>query len=85
VQEALRARRANETAFAFRRDVRYETILVDIESRQPVDVLPDRTSETLAAWLHNHPGVEVVCRVRAGAYARAVKETAPQAIEVADR
>ncbi|MER5667911.1 transposase [Streptomyces mirabilis] len=63
--------------FAFRRGVRYGAILVDIESRQPVDVLPDRTSETLAPWLHDHPRVEVVCRDRASA----VKETAPQAIK----
>ncbi|MFF8028718.1 transposase [Streptomyces sp. NPDC007896] len=51
----------------------------------PVDVLPDRTSETLAAWLHDHPGVEMVRRDRASAYARAVTEAAPQVIEVADR
>lgn len=71
--------------FAFRRGVRYGTILVDIESRRPVVVLSDRTSDTLAGWLHDRPGVEVVCRNRASAYARAVKEAAPQAIEVADR
>ncbi|MGQ4390270.1 ISL3 family transposase [Streptomyces sp. SAS_270] len=71
--------------FAFRRGVRYGTILVDIEARRPVDVLPDRTSETLAAWLREHPGAEVVCRDRASAYTRAVKEAAPNAIEVADR
>ncbi|MFC4503693.1 MULTISPECIES: transposase [Streptomyces] len=61
------------------------TILVDVGVRRPVDVLPDRTSETLAAWLHDHPGAEVVCRDRASAYTRAVKEAAPNATEVADR
>ncbi|MFD8133279.1 transposase [Streptomyces mirabilis] len=60
-------------------------MVVDVDSRHPVDVLPDRTSETPVAWLHDHPGVEVMCRDRASAYARPVKEAAPQAIEVADR
>ncbi|MFF7603096.1 transposase [Streptomyces mirabilis] len=60
-------------------------MVVDIESRNPVDVLPDRTSETPAAWLHDHPGVEVMCRDRASVHARPDKEAAPQAIEVADR
>ena len=71
--------------FAFRRGRTYGTMLVDIEAGTVVDVLPDRTSETFAAWLREHPGVEVVCRDRATAYTKAVKEAAPDAIEVADR
>ncbi|WP_245727844.1 ISL3 family transposase [Streptomyces vietnamensis] len=71
--------------FAFRRGHTYGTILVDVEKRRPVDVLPDRTSETLASWLVAHPGVEIVCRDRASAYTRAIKEAAPLAMEVADR
>lgn len=71
--------------FAFRRGRRYGTILVDVERHQVVDVLPDRTSETLAAWLREHPGAQVVCRDRASAYTRAIKEAAPNATEVADR
>ncbi|MFE4924747.1 ISL3 family transposase [Streptomyces sp. NPDC056661] len=71
--------------FAFRRGRTYGTILVDVEKRCPVDVLPDRTSETLASWLVAHPGVEIVCRDRASAYARAIKEAVPHAVEVADR
>ncbi|MBF9070463.1 ISL3 family transposase [Streptacidiphilus sp. NEAU-YB345] len=71
--------------FAFRKGRTYGTVLVDIEAATVVDVLPDRTSETFAAWLRDHPGVEVVCRDRATAYTKAVKEAAPDAIEVADR
>lgn len=71
--------------FAFRQGCTYGTILVDVEKRRPIDVLPDRTSETLASWLVAHPGVQIVCRDRASAYTRAIKEAAPHALEVADR
>ncbi len=34
--------------FAFRKGVSYGTILVDLERRQPIDLLPDRSAATLA-------------------------------------
>ncbi|MEU7965559.1 ISL3 family transposase [Streptomyces sp. NPDC049097] len=71
--------------FAFRKGCTYGTVLVDVEAGRVVDVLPDRTSETFAAWLTEHPGAEIICRDRASAYTKAVKEAAPDALEVADR
>ncbi|MFC8670923.1 ISL3 family transposase, partial [Streptomyces sp. NPDC057199] len=71
--------------FAFRKGCTYGTVLVDVEAGRVVDVLPDRTSETFAAWLKEHPGAEIICRDRATAYTKAVKEAAPDALEVADR
>ncbi|MFI7405340.1 ISL3 family transposase [Streptomyces sp. NPDC049541] len=71
--------------YATRKGRHYGTVLVDIETRRPVDLLPDREASSLAAWLAERPGIEVVCRDRAPFFAESASAGAPQAVQFADR
>lgn len=71
--------------WAWRKGRSWGTILVDLETRRPIDLLPDRRSASVAAWLRDHPGVEVIARDRSTEYARAITDGAPEAVQIADR
>jgi transposase len=71
--------------WAWRKGQRYGTIIVDLESGRPIDLLPDRLAASVTEWLRDHPGIEIITRDRSGAYAEAADAGAPDAVQVADR
>jgi len=71
--------------FAFKRGHTYGTIIVNLENGTPVDVLPDRNADTVAAWLKAHPQVRIVARDRSKDFARAITRGVPEAVQVLDR
>lgn len=71
--------------FSFRRGRKFGTIIRDLQTRKMLDVLPDRTKESAAAWMAAHPEIELVSRDRGGDYASAATTVAPQAVQCADR
>jgi len=57
--------------WAWKKGQTYGTILVDLETRRPIELLPDRSTESAEAWLRTHPEVDIVSRDRGGNYAAA--------------
>lgn len=71
--------------WSWRKGRRWGTILVDLERQRRIDILPDRTADTLAQWLAARPGIAFVTRDRMGAYAEGIRHGAPTAVQIADR
>jgi transposase len=71
--------------WALRKGQTYGTILVDLELRQVIELLPERSAEVLTTWLKDHPGVEIISRDRGADYIKGITEGAPSAVQVADR
>ncbi len=70
--------------WSWKRGLHYGTLICDLESHRPIDVLADRSVQTVSAWFENRPSVEIVSRDRSSEYAAAISKGAPQALQVAD-
>jgi transposase len=71
--------------WAWKRRLRYGTLICDLERSLPLDLLPDRSIKTVSAWFKAHPHIEIVSRDGSSEYASAIKKGAPQARQVSDR
>ncbi len=71
--------------FAYRKGRSYGTILIDMETSRPIDILPSREGKELKKWLSKYPDVKIVTRDRASSYSSAINEVCPNAEQVADR
>ena len=71
--------------WAYRKGVSYGTVLIDMETSRPIDLLPSRDGKVLKDWLLNNNDVKIVSRDRASSYAAAIIEACPSAIQIADR
>jgi transposase len=59
--------------WAIKRGHRYGTVIVDLQTRRPIEVLGSREATIVTSWLRQHPSIEVVARDRAGAYSEAAR------------
>jgi len=64
---------------------KFGTILVDLDAHQVIDLLSERSSQTSADWMREHPEIDYVSRDRGKDYAQGASEGAPQAVQVSDR
>ena len=71
--------------WAWRKGSTYGTIMVDLERREVIGLLPDRSAGTTADWFKQHPDIEIISRDRCGLFAQGAHEGAPHARQIADR
>jgi transposase len=69
--------------WAWTKGRRYGTIVCDLERHRAVDLLPDRSADSVAAWLRASPGVRVIARDRSDLYADGATRGAPDALHTA--
>ena len=71
--------------FAYRKGQTYCTVICDGVTRKPIEILDGRDGIALKEWLRQNKQVKKVTRDRAGAYAKAISEALPGAMQIADR
>ncbi len=70
---------------SIKRGMKYATIIYDMKDHHLLALLDGRDGQTLKEWLKNHKKVKKIARDRATAYASAINEILPDAIQITDR
>lgn len=71
--------------FSFKKRQRYGVIICDALTSEPIDLLPDRTVETLKSWLRNYPPIQRISRDRFARFREEIVQVFPRAIQIHDR
>jgi len=71
--------------FALKKRQRYGTVMVDLKSHKLIDMIESREADDVAAWLREYPNIEAVSRDGSRAYANAIIEAHPGAVQISDR
>ena len=71
--------------FAYKKGQTYCTVICDGKTRKPIEILDGRDGKALKEWLKNNKHVKRVTRDRASAYAKAISDELPSAMQIADR
>ena len=71
--------------FALKKRQRYGTVMVNIETGKIVDMIESREKDDVRRWLLKYPNIRIVSRDGSHAYAAAVTEACPNAMQVSDR
>ncbi len=71
--------------WAYKKGHTYGTVICDGVTHNPITILDGRDGTELKKWLENNKHIKTVTRDRAGAYASAISQVIPDAIQVADR
>ena len=71
--------------WAFKKGVRYGSIIVSLNTRDVIDLLGDRDIDSFKGWLDDHTQVKIVSRDRSTDYTAAIAATGRNITEVADR
>lgn len=71
--------------FSFKRGRKFGTIFVDLVRHKVIDLLAERSSQSAADWMRQHPEITHVSRDRGKDYAQGASDGAPQAVQVSDR
>ncbi len=70
---------------SIRKGTKYATVIYDMKDHHMLALLDGRDGQTLKDWLKRHKKIKKIARDRATAYANAINEILPNAIQIADR